>query len=112
MVRTAPVDELVSRSGRQQDVAGRLAGERRPDPGESIGVIRGQQPPVSDRGAERGEIPVDAPAAAAEIDKIAARREAELPASAAHDAFARGRAIEDEIDAIKIRDDLDGARDR
>ena len=78
VVDPAPVGELVAGRRGDQDVARGLAGQRRPDPGQRVGVVAAAQDAVADARAQHLVRPLQRPPRAALVAHVAARREAQL----------------------------------
>src|SRR5438067_8424178 len=95
----APVDELVPTARRYQHIARSRALERRPDAPRGVRIRVARDAAVVELEGERLGLPLEAPAAAADIGVVVARREAELPARAPHDGLAI-RAVHDEIEPL------------
>ena len=112
VVGAAPVDELVPGRRREQHVAGRRAGQRRPDPAERVRVVR-----ASATARRRPSAPSAARSPSTlqrrprEVDEVAAGGEAQLAASAADDRLARRGAPQDAGRRRRARDTASTARE-
>src|SRR5579859_4319669 len=79
MVGAAPIDELIPRGSREQEVSGGRTLQGRPDPGQGGRVFEAPHAAVLHREAKRPRLALNAPALAPLVLQLAARSEAELP---------------------------------
>src|SRR6202035_5608418 len=88
VIGPTPVDELVTRSRRQQHVTGPRAVQSRPGPSERCGIVLADDPAILDPHPERGQIALDAPPKAALVLELAPRAEAQLASRREHHGLA------------------------
>ncbi len=81
VIGAAPVDELVARGGREQDIARRRAVQGRPDAAEGVGVLVADEAVILERRLQRGRVALEVPAAAAVVLELVPRGEAQLAAA-------------------------------
>ena len=106
VVRAAPVDELVARRAREQDVAGLDAGQGGPQPAERVRVGAAVHPAVARAQPEHGRVALHAPGAAAVVGQVTSGGEAQL-ALGRPDRGLPVQAPAHQVDAVDVGEVLD-----
>src|SRR5262245_61528782 len=83
----APVDALVSTRRGEKHVARVRRGQRRPEPGQAVGILVALEAPAGDVRCEGVRLAPDLPLGTADIAELAAGPEAQLAATALDDAL-------------------------
>ena len=113
VVGAPPIDEFVARSSGQQQIAGRRAVQRRPDPSECRGILDAAHAPILDAQPERRRFALDAPPLTALVDEITLGGKPQLAAPGADNRLVAALGIEPQhqVDALDLSD-LVNALDR